>query len=590
MEKCTSCTCKYSPEAFVLNGKVNKTCATCLTNKAKTRADKKTIPDHNQIIETILLNNLNEYVIELMDSLENNMGLSFTIHVDVNMFDQNCSIKSIANMIINNIEEGDSYSWVVKTAPRMSACHENVSTFYFSCSQSNKLACDYKESNRPRMEHFNCNGALIIHVDMPAAKVTVKLKHEILYERSIDVATPEEIKQAIQENIHMDPSFFTQNFYKSDDDHVNSAYSFLKSNQAAGCELCYELMTSQTIAIGFITPLYGKIKQMSEIHCDATYKTAKGRFELYGLICNVKGAGYPLAYLILDTTKISDEEPQNERRTHALSGFFESIRNRGLYPDYFYTDKDFSEINAQSKFGLMLIYSFASGMWREQLVKSSSVAKRFNIFRVLDFIKMHFNQHSKVPVNANGQFLTPIEIRKNAVREMYEFCFTNEKLYNPEGIQLVYSNFERNTDYPFLTLKSSSNNPQNQHFNKQPLNERSLNVQHFNEQSLYTQPLNVDNKLSIQANIKNYLIATNENNENFNPELYQQCKSKIVALERLVKHLNDELSENNLQHIENVVNNMKHTFTIIDDIESSQHKRRCSNTWSKSKPWALFLQ
>ncbi|CAG8804697.1 12188_t:CDS:2, partial [Racocetra fulgida] len=83
---------------FVLNGKRNKTCATCLTNKAKTRADKKTIHDDNQIIETILLNDLNEYVIELMDTYA------------------------------------------------------------------------YKESNRPRMEHFNCYGTLIINIDMPATK------------------------------------------------------------------------------------------------------------------------------------------------------------------------------------------------------------------------------------------------------------------------------------------------------------------------------------------------------------------------------------------------------------------------------------
>ncbi|CAG8464303.1 19588_t:CDS:2 [Gigaspora margarita] len=205
MKKCTSCTCQHPPEAFVLDGKSNKTCATCLTKKAKTRADKKTIPNHKQIIETIPLNDLNEYVVELMDSLENSMGLFFTIYVDINMSDQNCSIKSIANMIVNNIEEGDGYFWVVKTAPRISTCNENIGTFYFGCSQSSKLACDYKESNRPRIEHFNCNRTLIIYINMPAAKVTVRLKHKILYERSVDITTPKEIKQAIQENIHMDP-------------------------------------------------------------------------------------------------------------------------------------------------------------------------------------------------------------------------------------------------------------------------------------------------------------------------------------------------------------------------------------------------
>ncbi|CAG8814228.1 22466_t:CDS:2, partial [Gigaspora margarita] len=157
-------------------------------------------------------------------------------------------------------------------------------------------------------------------------------------------------------------------------------------------------------------------------------------------------------------------------------------------------------------------------------------------------------------------------------------------------IRLVYSNFERNTDYPFLTLKSSSNNLQNQHFNEQPFNEQLHNEQPLNERSLNEQPLNINNKLLIQANIKNDLIITDENDENFDSDLHQQCKSKIVILECLVKHLNDELLANNLQHVKNVVDNMKRMFTIIDDIESSQCKRQRSNTWSQLKPWMLFLQ
>ncbi|CAG8693327.1 1136_t:CDS:2, partial [Cetraspora pellucida] len=395
-----------------------------------------------------------------------------------------------------------------KTAPRMSTCYENVGTFYFGCSQSNELARDYKESNCLRMERFNCHGTIIIHIDMPAAKVTVKLKHEILHERSVDVTTPEEIKQAIQENIHMDPvqlrtylynkfdiskitlqqirywwSFFTQNFYKSDDDHVNSAYSFLKSNQAAGCELCYELITSQITAIGFITP-FQKLK------------------------CRKK------------------------------------VQHVQYRPEDAATEFDFIDINFKPNL--------------EDL--ENEICPQHLRQEVLNFIKMHFNQHSKIPVNA-------------------------KKLYNPEGIRLVYSNFEWNTDYPFLTLKSSSNNLQNQHFNEQSFNEQHLNEQPPNERSLNEQSLNVNNKLSTQANIKNDLIITDENNKNFNPDLHQQCKSKVVTLERLVKHLNDELSANNLRHVKNVVDNMKRTFTIIDDIESSQRKRRCSNTWSQSKPW-----
>ncbi|CAG8750106.1 15127_t:CDS:2 [Dentiscutata erythropus] len=86
-----------------------------------------------------------------------------------------------------------------------------------------------------------------------------------------------------------------------------------------------------------------------------------------------------------------------------------------------------------------------------------------------------------------------------------------------------------------------SSNLQNQHFNKQTLNDQPLNKQPLNKQ-----PLNVNNKLSTQMNIKNDLIITDDNDENIDPDLHQQCKSKIVTLERLVKHLNDELSANNL--------------------------------------------
>ncbi|CAG8716497.1 25362_t:CDS:2, partial [Gigaspora rosea] len=105
-----------------------------------------------------------------MDSLKNSMGLSFTIYVDVNMSNQNCSIRLIANIIVNNIEEGDSYPWVVKTAPCMLTCHENIGTSYFRYSQSNKLAHDYKKSNCSRIKHFNYNETLIIHIDMLATK------------------------------------------------------------------------------------------------------------------------------------------------------------------------------------------------------------------------------------------------------------------------------------------------------------------------------------------------------------------------------------------------------------------------------------
>ncbi|CAG8777600.1 8337_t:CDS:1, partial [Gigaspora margarita] len=89
--------------------------------------------------------------------------------------------------------------------------------------------------------------------------------------------------------------------------------------------------------------------------------------------------------------------------------------------------------------------------------------------------------------------------------------------------------------------------------------------------------------------LKNNFLAKNVNDKNIDLELCQHYKSKICALQCLVEHLNNELSANNLQHVEGMVNIMKHIFTIINDIESSQCKCRHSETLKKSKPWTLFL-
>ncbi|CAG8668807.1 44591_t:CDS:2, partial [Gigaspora margarita] len=450
---------------FILEGKNYKTCATCLIKK---RANKKTLPDYNHNIEIISLKDLNKYVIELIDNIENNTGVSFTIQVDIDISDQNLSMKLIANMIIDSIEEGD--------APRISTCYKNVGAFYFAYSQSNELA--------------------FIHIDNPASKIMVNHKHEILHNRSVDVTTPIEIRQEIKENIHLDPT---------DDNHINSAYSFLKSNQAMGCELCYELMTSQIIAIGFITPLYSKIKMKSEIHCDATYKTAKGRFELYGLICSFE-----------DTT----------------------------------TEFDFIDLNFKPN-----LKELTNEICSQNLQQ-----------KVLDLIRVHFNKHPKILVNTDRQLLTPIEIHKNAYKIERWHLWAHFKILASKSVAVDAEKYYMidlthwHTDYPFLIL--NSNNSQNQ----------PLNI------------LDINTKLSTQVNIKNDLITINENEENFDPELRQLCKSKIVVLEHLVEHLNNELLANNLRHVSNVVDNMKCTFTIANNIESSQRKRQCSKTCNKSKP------
>jgi len=154
--------------------------------------------------------------------------------------------------------------------PNISLCHSNVGTFYLKCSQSLELKRQYKESNRPRVERFECHGKLTIHIDIPGKEVIAKLCHDVQHEHPVDVTTPPEVKQEIEKNLHMDPlqlrthlhkmfdismmttkqihywwSTFNQRFYKSDENQVVSASNFFETNRDLDCELCYHITTSQ---------------------------------------------------------------------------------------------------------------------------------------------------------------------------------------------------------------------------------------------------------------------------------------------------------------------------------------------------------
>jgi hypothetical protein len=85
--------------------------------------------------------------------------------------------------------------------------------------------------------------------------------------------------------------------------------------------------------------------EVKEFHVDSTFKTNRAGFELFGVIANVYGSGYPIAYLIMkvDTTSQNDQESD---KTAVLKLFFREMKNQGLNPEFMFCDKDISEINA----------------------------------------------------------------------------------------------------------------------------------------------------------------------------------------------------------------------------------------------------
>ncbi|CAG8739976.1 14067_t:CDS:2, partial [Racocetra fulgida] len=218
----------------------------------------------NNFIEIIPIQEVSQYIINTIDDLEDYAELSLVLRIQLDesmISDTDINVKTIAKLIIDEIEDGDA-----TTAPNLSARHHNIGNAYFACSQSSELERELKDSNRKRTIRYNCGGKVSIKIDIPAAEAKITLKHKILHNKPIEVETPSEVKQEINKHLHLNPVELRQHLRKK----------FNISN-----------VTSKQIH-----------------YC------------------------------------------QDGLRTEALTGFFLTLRNKGLNPTFFYSDKDFAEITA----------------------------------------------------------------------------------------------------------------------------------------------------------------------------------------------------------------------------------------------------
>ncbi|CAG8715364.1 13128_t:CDS:2, partial [Racocetra fulgida] len=118
--------------------------------------------------------------------------------------------------------------------------------------------------------------------------------------------------------------------------------------------------------------------------------------------------------------KFDINETHKKLQTEALEGFFRTLYNKGLHPIYFYTDKDFMEINTAKNVWpfkeVLNEFSFVDSSFKPDLQhedKEYYVVCSSNLHRnVIGFVKIY-----KIPVNSNSSFLSPTEIRNIAVQE-----------------------------------------------------------------------------------------------------------------------------------------------------------------------------
>ncbi|CAG8690292.1 2118_t:CDS:1, partial [Ambispora gerdemannii] len=97
-----------------------------------------------------------------------------------------------------------------------------------------------------------------------------------------------DISKYSSKRIYFWKSIAGQKLFQRYDDHVESARKLLNEYDSHDFYLCLDIKDSEITAIGFTTPLLNEIKNyginITEIYLDITYKIARGRYELYGVI------------------------------------------------------------------------------------------------------------------------------------------------------------------------------------------------------------------------------------------------------------------------------------------------------------------
>ena len=158
------------------------------------------------------------------------------------------------------------------------------------------------------------------------------------------------------------------------------------------------------------------------------------------------------------------------------------------------------------------------------------------------------------PSFLGSRFLLCKHLVRNAVEQA--------RSQGSQDIRLVYANFSRQEDYPFLTWDGS----------------KLESLQHDTGESTLQNSV-----------LANRILVAEGDDEVEDPEIRQMCIQKVAAVKRMADHLEEKLSANNLQHVSSVVNTIGRLFTVMDDIETAERKRRRQQTWKGSKPWTMFL-
>ncbi|KAL0563702.1 hypothetical protein V5O48_018363 [Marasmius crinis-equi] len=282
-------------------------------------------------------------------------------------------------MSARDVWQASTYRFTVRDNRKLKNGHK---TRYW-CSQDK----DHKQKSRPSqdpkaihrtnlgMKRFSCRSRLTITARTVAdhVEISIRMEHHEAHLVYVDVAIPVATVEYITDHLEFKPHDLfkalrtehntltsdqvysawlrlSEVLWRRDDNQMVSARKLLKELETAG-----EVDVFNTVSVDGIEQLAWGMKKLAkeltgigvvEIGIDATFNTNSKGLELYGVLGEYDGGGYPLAYCLLSTA----QSTVIKKRILALEPFTVQLRDKyGIKPRHYHVDKDMAEIRVAQK-------------------------------------------------------------------------------------------------------------------------------------------------------------------------------------------------------------------------------------------------
>ncbi|KAJ7931949.1 hypothetical protein B0H13DRAFT_1545554, partial [Mycena leptocephala] len=286
------------------------------------------------------------------------------------------SPRTRVQMVSKEIWELTGYRFTVKDHRPLKSGHRT----HYWCSQDEGRKKKSKASQNPAirnrdnvgMKRYPCGSRLSISCraqkdNEEELTITVRLKHAAKHVSYVDVSMPPEALAMIRDNVEwltpaamvtkVQAAFPTvtaaqirrawvelsEPFWRFDDDQLLSTKRVLEEH-TDHVDICEPQDVPEGVEMicwgmkKIAMPLKGKVV---EIGVDATYNTNSKHLELYSIMGEQDGAGFPLSYLLLSTASSIDQG----KRTQALTAWAKCVRDAyGIIAQFAHVDKDMAEI------------------------------------------------------------------------------------------------------------------------------------------------------------------------------------------------------------------------------------------------------